>query len=77
MSQMAVLKSASATSSYNPAQSDKRLTVPVQELGSFLPLPPLSCFFSGTFQMCFNLGGLGVGGEKKKLIPWPAASSGG
>lgn len=58
MSQMAVLKSASATSSYNPAQSsDKGLTAPAQTLGSVLPLPPLSRFFSDTFQMCLNLGG--------------------
>lgn len=75
---MAVLKSACATSSYNPAQSDKQLTVAVQKLlGSVLPLPlpPLSCFFSDTFQMCLNLGGMG-GRRKKNVIPRPAASSG-
>lgn len=74
MSQMAVLKSASATSSYNPAQSDKRLTVPVWKLASVLPLPSsLELFLLR--HLSDVLQPWGGGRREKNLIPWPAASS--
>lgn len=78
MSQTAVLKSASATSSYNPARSDKRLTAPCADAR----LRPSSSSSSSSFEpfLLPHLSDVPVPwGEKKgekNPIPWPAASSG-